>query len=483
MSEIRVRIAPSPTGDWHLGNARTALYSYLFARHHGGKFYLRIEDTDQARLVEGAVDRLLLILDWLGLHPDAWPDGQPYFVQSQNVPRYREIANQLVVEGKAYYCFATPEELENMRSEQQAAKKAPRYDNRWGYRDLPLEEAQARVATGESHVIRFKMPVEGDIIVQDMIRGDVKTQASLLDDFIVVKADGFPTYHLAHIVDDHDAEITHVLRGDEWLSSAPRHIEMYKALGWDPPQYAHLPVILGPDKGKLSKRHGAKPIFEYRDDGYLPEAVLNFLALLGWSSGTDQELFTPEQLIEAFDLSRVHPSPAVFDADRLLWFNGMHIRNLSVDELSTRLVDFNPSLAEWCDADLAKFSRVVASLHDRLTTLKEFSELALFAYQDSLEYDLELFTAKGQTKEDCVVAVDLALSLLPSLEDWSHDSLEVTLRSAAEAQGVKAGAVFWPLRVALTALPASPGVFEVLHVLGKEESLKRLQAARQFIGQ
>jgi glutamyl-tRNA synthetase len=477
MSEVRVRIAPSPTGDWHLGNARTALFSYLFARRHGGKFYLRIEDTDQARLVEGAVDRLLSILDWLDLKPDALPDGRPYFVQSENLARYKQVATQLVEEGKAYYCFATAEELEVMRAEQQAKKQAPRYDNRWGYRDLSLDVATKRVEAGEAHVIRFKMPQEGDIIVTDLIRGEVKTQAALLDDFVILKADGFPTYHLAHVIDDHDMLITHVIRGDEWLPSAPRHVEIHKALGWSVPEYAHVPVILGPDKGKLSKRHGAKPVFEYRDDGYLPEALSNFLALLGWSSGTEQEFFTRDELIQKFDFARVQASPAVFDAERLNWFNASYIRKLSVDELLQKIIAFSPEWAERAQSQPEKVKAVVAELQDRMITLKEFDELAAFFFADTLEYDAALLPVKKQTSEDAKKALTIATMALSNVKAWTHDALEAILRKAADQNGLKAGDILWPVRVALTGLPASPGAFEVLVILGQDESLKRIDAA------
>ncbi len=483
MADVRVRIAPSPTGDWHLGNLRTALFSYLFARRHGGKFYLRIEDTDQARLVEGAVDRLLDILAWLGLTPDALPDGKPYFVQSENLHRYKEVAEELVADGKAYYCFATPEELEAMRNEQQAAKQAPRYDNRWGYRDLPLEEAKKRVEAGEPHVIRFKMP-NGDndeTHVVDMIRGIITVTSFLLDDFVILKADGFPTYHLAHVIDDHDMAITHVIRGDEWLPSAPRHVEIHKALGWDVPQYAHVPVILGPDKGKLSKRHGAKPVFEYRDDGYLPDALCNFLALLGWSSGTEQEIFTREELIEKFDFDRVHPSPAVFAAERLDWFNASYIRALSPEELFKKLEDYwaqyDDTWSKRAANDAVMVMKLVKALRERIVTLKEFAELAEFAFVESLEYDAALLPVKKQTPEDAKAALEVARDVLASQEDWSHDALEALLRATADAKGIKAGDILWPVRVALTGLPASPSTFEVLDILGKDESLKRIVSA------
>lgn len=480
-SAIRVRIAPSPTGDWHLGNARTALFSYFFARQHGGKFFLRIEDTDQARLVPGAVERLLQILEWLGMTPDPLESGEPYFVQSQNLKRYQEVVDQLLESGKAYYCFATQEELDAMRHEQAQHKLPPRYDNRWGYRDLPLAEAKARVAKGDAYVVRQKMPQNGLITFTDLVHGEVSVQAELLDDHVILKSDGFPTYHLAHVVDDRDMKISHVIRGDEWLPSAPRHIVLHQSLGWDLPEYAHLPVILGSDKGKLSKRHGAKPVIEYKQDGYLPEALTNFLALLGWSSGTEQELFSREELIERFDFARVHPSPAVFDKDRLDWFNGAYIRQLPLAELVDRLKQYVAEVeAGWvkrAENNPEKFTAVVASLQDRLTKLSDFPALAEFFYVAPKDYSSDLLPSKKQSCGAALESLRFATDVLQGAIDWSHDGVEHALRQAITARDLKAGDVLWPIRAALTGLPASPGTFDVLAILGRDESLARIAYA------
>lgn len=488
--EVRTRIAPSPTGDWHLGNTRTALFAWLFARKEGGKFYLRIEDTDQARLVPGAVERLLGVLEWLGLTPDPLDDGRPYFVQSENLKRYREVVDQLLEAGKAYYCFATAEELAQMREEQQAAKQPPRYDNRWGYRDLPLDEAKTRLSTGELAVVRFKMPTEGETAFHDLVRGEIRVDNRTLDDHVLLKSDGFPTYHLAHIVDDHEMKITHVIRGDEWLPSAPRHVQLHAALGWELPVYVHAPVILGPDKGKLSKRHSAKPVFEYQQDGYLPEGLKNFLALLGWNPGTDQEVFSPEELVAAFSLERIQPSPAVFDAEKLEWFNGVHVRRLSVAELRDRLLNYFRTHElegvekRWLDrieADTAYFDQVLATLRERLTRLSELTELAEFYYTQPEGYDAGLIPTKKQSPEAAAQALRVSEEVLAPLDSWSHDTIEQVLRQAAERNEIKAGDILWPVRVALTGLPASPSTFDVLVVLGKEESLKRIAAARAML--
>jgi glutamyl-tRNA synthetase len=479
--EIKVRIAPSPTGDWHLGNARTALFNWLFARNKRGKFYLRVEDTDRARYVEGSIERLLHLLTWLGMEPDSLPDGEVYLTQSHNVPRYREIAEQLVQAGKAYYCFATSEELEAMRAEQQAAHRPPHYDNRWEYRDLAFEEAEAKIVEGQSYVIRQKMPQEGKTTFHDIIHGEIEVENRLLDDHVLLKADGFPTYHLAHVVDDHDMGITHVIRGDEWLSSAPRHVQLYRALEWHIPQLAHLPVILGTDKGKLSKRHGAKPVFTYEEDGYLPEGLLNYLALLGWASGSDQEFYTPNELVQVFSLEKVHSSPAIFDPERLNWFNAQHIRKLTVSDLRDRLLAYwdkrEPKWADRYKKDSEKFDAIISELQDRLITLKEFSELADFFYEAPHDYLPSLLSAKGQSPEETLQALQASYDFLSSSSDWSREALETGLRQLAESRSLKAGAILWPIRVALTGLPASPGSFEVLALLGKDESLNRLTHA------
>ncbi len=481
---IRVRIAPSPTGDWHLGNARTALFSYLFAKQNQGQFFLRVEDTDQARLVEGAVERLLDVLDWLGLPPDPY-GGQVYVRQSEHLPKYREVAESLVESGHAYYCFAKPEELEAMRKEQEAAKQPPRYDNRWGYRELALEEAKSRVAAGESYVIRQKMPQTGPINFHDVVHGDIEVDASLIDDHILLKSDGFPTYHLAHVVDDHGMEISHVIRGDEWLASTPRHVVLHQALGWPQPIYVHVPIILGPDKGKLSKRHGAQPVIEYRDEGYLPEAVLNFLVLLGWSSGTEEEFFTREEMIERFNLERIQPSPAIFDKVRLDWFNAHYIRHLPTEALRDRLLaywyKYEKKWQTYYELDPAKFDAIVAEVQDRMVTLKEFPTLAEVFYSVP-NVDINLLL-KGRSSETVKSDLEYVISILNDLaiSSWNKRPIEDTLRHFLREKTDKPGEVFWSIRVALTGLTASPGAFEMLAVLGQEESLKRLKVALELV--
>lgn len=478
-SKVRTRIAPSPTGDWHLGNARTALFSYLFARHNNGAFFLRVEDTDRARYVEGSVERLLEVLKWLGMEPDPLPNGKPYFIQSDNLQRYHEVIQQLVESGLAYYCFATPEELESMRREQEIAKLPPRYDNRWGYRELPASEAKKRIAAGDSYVVRQKMPQSGETVVQDAVRGSIRIDNATLDDQVLLKSDGFPTYHLAHVVDDHDMEITHVIRGEEWLPSAPRHIQLYQALGWEVPVLVHVPVVLGPDKGKLSKRHGAKPITDYQKDGYLPDGLLNFLALLGWSTGTDEELLSREALIKQFNLEHIQTHPAVFNATKLDWFNAAHIRRLSPDDLRDRLVIFLSSVAPiWSDryqSNPKLFDSVVASLQDRIVTLKDFPDHAEIFFASPSQYDRSLIKVDRSILAEAIKRIEE----IEETDNWQHDGLESLLRGLASEKELKASNLLWTIRYCLTGQKASPGAFEMLLILGQDESLRRLKTAEQ----
>lgn len=498
MNEIRTRIAPSPTGDWHLGTARTALFTYLFARQSGGKFYLRVEDTDQNRLVEGSEARILETMQWLGLDIDPYND-QAYVKQSNHLARYQEVAEQLVHEGKAYYCFATAEELQAMRDEQSAAKLPPRYDNRWGYRDLSHDQAKQKVAAGAAYVVRFKMPTTGTITVKDSVHGTITVDAGTLDDHVLLKADGFPTYHLAHIVDDQDMKITHVIRGDEWLPSAPRHVAVINALGWELPTYVHLPVILGPDKGKLSKRHGAKPVLEYRDSGYLPEAVCNYLLFLGWSAGTDQEIFSRQAMIDAFSLDRLQPNPGMFNAQKLDWFNATYLQSFAhphtdedvrgqyteVSGLSNLIARFWGVDSVWhhrLHEDSVKFDLVVAAVYQRMTTLADFGPLAAVFYDRPKDYEVTSLAARGQEVADAVTSLKSVFEILSAQGIiWSQITLKEILDGLVESKNVKVGHIYLPLRYALTGMAASPGALECLVILGRDESLKRIETCLNYL--
>lgn len=471
-AKVKVRFAPSPTGYPHLGNIRTALFNWLFARHHNGTFILRIEDTDVARTVEGATEAIMDGLRWLGLD---WDEG-PYF-QSQQLDSYHKVADQLVKEDKAYLCYCSPQRLEGMRQEQMKRKQPPGYDRQC--RNLTPKEKAEMDANCITPVVRFKSPSEGQTSIHDLLRGDIVFDNSTLDDFVLLKSDGYPTYHLANIADDHSMEITHVLRADEWLSSTPRHVLLYHALGWQPPQFAHLPMILGPDKAKLSKRHGAAAITEYRDQGYVPEALFNFLALLGWSLDDKTELLSRQEIVKHFSLERISTTAAVFNREKLDWMNGVYIRSLSLEEFSRRSLPF---LEKGLPAgvrrplDAAYLRRIMPLIQDRAKTLAEVPQLTDFFFMDKLEYDAGLLLGKLGT-EETLRALHISLAKLAVLSNWDTASLESILRPLAEELGLKTGAFFGLLRVAVTGRIASPPLFETMEVLGKEKCLERLKLA------
>ncbi len=471
-SQVRVRFAPSPTGYPHLGNIRTALFNWLFARHHGGIFILRIENTDVARTVEGAVDMILSSLKWLGMD---WDEGPVY--QAERLPLYHEIAGKLVQEGKAYPCYCSPERLKAMREEQVKRKQPPGYDRLC--RCLSAEERAQKEAEGITPVIRFKSPTEGQTTFLDLIRGEITFENSTLDDFVLLKSDGYPTYHLANIVDDHEMNITHVLRADEWVSSTPRHTLLYQAVGWQPPYFAHLPMILGPDKSKLSKRHGATSIKEYEDQGYLPETMINFLTLLGWSLDDKTELMSRQEIIANFSLERVSKTAAVFNREKLEWMNGVYIRNLSADDLAQRAMpflerDLPPEIARPLNADYIR--AIVPLVQERARTLSEIPPMVDFFLTDTLEYDKELLRGKLEEHQ----AAEAISSTLPALEQvlpWDTQTLEEMMRARAEELGLKAGPFFGIFRVAVTGRKVSPPLFETMEVLGRERSLQRIRKA------
>ncbi len=478
--KVRTRYAPSPTGDPHLGNIRTALFDWLLARHYGGQFILRIEDTDRARYVETAVHAQMEALRWLGLDWDEGPDtGGPFapYVQSERLAIYREHAERLVQEGKAYRCYCSPERLEEVRLSQQAQKLPPKYDRRC--RDLSEAARRAAEAEGITPVIRFKTPLTGEVECHDVLRGSVTFQNNTLDDFVLLKSDGFPTYHLASVVDDHLMEITHVLRGEEWLPSAPRHFLLYQAFGWKPPLFAHLSRILGPDRAKLSKRHGAHSALEYREQGYLPEAVVNFLALLGWSLDDRTEIIDRKTLIEHFDLDRVLPNPAVFNAEKLLWMNGVYIRALPPAELAERVRPFLER-ALGRAVDPAAVLRIVPLVQERIKLLSEITEMAGFFFQTGeLVYDTAALLGKAFAGQPaaCAHALEEVLSRIEGLPQWTHEALESAIRPLAAELGLKTGDLFGSIRVAVTGRTASPPLFETMEALGREITLERLRSA------
>jgi len=474
-TSVRLRFAPSPTGYPHLGNIRTALFNWLFARHHGGKFILRIEDTDVARKVEGAVESVLDSLQWLGLN---WDEG-PYF-QSQRLSLYHEIADKLLKEGHAYLCYCSPERLEAMRQEQAKRKQPPKYDRHC--RDLTQHARTQLEATGVTPVIRFKTPLEDGTTFYDLIRGSVTFKHDALDDFVLLKSDGYPTYHLASIVDDHLMAISHVLRADEWLSSTPRHILLYQALNWQAPQFAHLPMILGPDRAKLSKRHGATTITEYQKQGYLPNAMINFLVLLGWSLDDRTELLSQEELIKHFSLERVGKTAAIFNKDKLEWMNGVYLRKLSLGEFVQQATPF-------LDRDLPKsverpldsnyVSQVVSLIQERAKTLAEVPQLSSFFFLDELQYDTGLLLSGELGAKSATKAITITLQQLERIGTWDATTLEGILRPLAAELNLGTGKLFGLVRVAVTGRNAAPPLFQTMAVLGKEKCLKRLNTALQ----
>jgi glutamyl-tRNA synthetase len=490
---VRVRFAPSPTGSLHVGGGRTVLFNWLFA--HGqapregkqGTFILRIEDTDQKRYVPEAVQGILDILTWFGVSWEEGPDkGGPFgpYTQSERTELYRQHAEQLVAGGHAYRCFCSPERLERVREEQRARGEAPGYDRHC--RALPADEVQKRVAAGEPHVIRFAMPREGETRVYDLIRGEIVYQNANLEDLVLLKSDGYPTYHLANVVDDHLMHITHIMRGDEWIPTAPLHVQLYGAFGWDVPILAHMPLILAPGGGKLSKRHGSTAMEEFRAQGYLPEALMNYLALLGWSFDATAEIFSKEDLLEKFTLERVSPSPATFDYKKLLWFNQYYINHiLSLDDLTARVIPFlaaadmvDPAAADPSHPDYARVRAATALLKDRIETLAEAPELMAYFLRDELDpYDPALLVPKKTEPAavlDALVAVEQTLD---GVDVADEAEVEARLRALAEERGLKAGQLFMPIRVAVTGRDKSPGLFETLRVIGNARVHARIAAA------
>ena len=472
MSKVRVRFAPSPTGYPHVGNIRTALFNWLFARHNEGIFILRIEDTDQERKVEGAVDIIIDSLRWLGLDYDEGP-----YIQSERLDMYRKYAEQLVQEGKAYYCFCSSERLDAMRKQQMANKLPPGYDRHC--RDLTPEKVEAERKQGKRPVVRFRMPLTGQTRVTDLIRGEVVFENSLLDDFVLLKSDGYPTYHLANVIDDHFMEISHVMRAEEWLSSTPRHLLLYRAFNWDAPHFAHLPMILGPDKSKLSKRHGATAINEYREMGYLPEAMINFLSLLGWSLDDKTEIMSVEEIIRNFSLERISKTAAIFNMSKLQWMNGIYIRRLGPDDFANRCLPFlerDLPLEIKRPIDLGYLRNMAPLVQERVKTLAEVPSLVDFFFLDDLDYDRSLILGKLE-KEQAVAILQRTIEVLKDLPDWKAETLEATVRPLTEEMGMKAGPFFGVLRVAVTGRTASPPLFQTMEVLGREKCLQRLNVA------
>ncbi len=480
---VRVRFAPSPTGFPHIGNIRTALFNWLFARHHRGSFILRIEDTDVERRVPGAVEAILDSLRWLGLDWDEGPGvNGPYapYIQSGRLPFYKDMGQKLLESGQAYLCFCSPERLQQMRQEQTTRKQPPGYDRHC--RELSVEERQRLVAQGITPVLRFRTPLAGVTSFSDVVWGEVSFQNSTLDDFVLLKSDGYPTYHLANVSDDHAMAISHVLRAEEWLASTPRHLLLYQALGFSPPQFAHLPMILGRDRAKLSKRHGATSATEFKEGGYLPEAMVNFLALLGWALDEKTELFSRRELVEAFSLERVGKTPAVFDLEKLSWMNGMYMRKLSLEDFVAQALPFwERDLPSEVKRPLERgyLLQMAPFIQERARTLAEVASLSQFFFEEPDYPAQQLLSGKGMDAEKALPALEAAVQKIAGAVDFTAESLESLFRPLAQELGLSTGAFFGLLRVAVTGRTASPPLFHTLAILGQKRCLARLEAAHR----
>lgn len=479
--EVRTRFAPSPTGYMHIGNLRTALYEYLIAKSQGGKFILRIEDTDQERQVEGAVDVIYNTMRMTGLKHDEGPDiGGDYgpYVQSERMGMYMDYAKELVEKGEAYYCFCTKERLESLKESNAEGAAFAKYDRHC--LGLSKEEVQAKLDAGVPFVIRQKMPDSGTTTFSDVVYGDITVENTELDDQILMKADGFPTYNFANVVDDHLMHITHVVRGSEYLSSTPKYNLLYKAFGWEPPVYVHLPAVMRDAHHKLSKRHGDKSFEDLVREGYVVEAIVNYIALLGWSPSGTQEIFSLKELEENFDMAGLSKSPAIFDIKKLTWMNSEYLKAMDFDKFYALA---EPKLKEALgDTDL-DLKKIAALLQKRLETLNDIPGLVEF-FKTLPEYGTELYTHKKMKTNDEIAlsSLEAALPVLENLEDWNTTSIHNALMALVGELGIKNGQLLWPVRTALSGEPTSPGgAMELADILGKEESLRRIRKGIELL--
>jgi glutamyl-tRNA synthetase len=462
---IRTRFAPSPTGYLHIGGARTALFSWLHARKHGGIFILRIEDTDLERSTAESVDAILQGMTWLGLEYDEGP-----FFQTHRFPRYQEVIDRMLNEGTAYHCYCTRERLETLRNEQMARKEKPRYDGK-------CRHGVANPPSDIPPVVRFRNPQEGAVVVEDLIRGRVAFQNSELDDLIIARSDGTPTYNFTVVVDDMDMGVSHVIRGDDHLNNTPRQMNMLTALGHAPPVYAHVPMILGSDGSRLSKRHGAVSVMQYRDEGYLPEALLNYLVRLGWSNG-DQEVFSLDELLQLFDVSKVHTSAAAFNPDKLLWLNQHYLKTSDPQHVAHHLsyhlgkLDIDPSQGP-------PLTDVIIAQRERAKTLVEMAAASAFFYRDFPAYEAK--DADCHLKPEALAVLSDVRDQLVALAEWSAEAIHAVVHAVAEARGLKLGKIAQPLRVAVAGRAVSPPIDQTLVLLGREKTLERLQRAIEYI--
>ncbi len=489
---VRTRFAPSPTGYVHVGGLRTALYNYLFAKKHGGKFILRIEDTDQTRLVEGATEGIIRVLEWAGIIPDESPvhggDFGPY-VQSQRLHLYKHYCDELIAKGHAYYAFETPEELEEMRKLQMKQGLQPKYNRKWLPESLggtmPESKIKQALESGIPKVVRMKVPDHITIRVNDVIRGVVEFDSSVIDDQVLLKADGFPTYHLAVVVDDHLMQISHVIRGEEWLSSTPKHVLLYEFFGWEKPTYAHVPLLLNPDRTKLSKRQGDVAVEDYIKKGYSKEALVNFVALLGWNpgSGSEQEIFTMEELLEQFSLEHVGKSGAIFNLEKLSWIEKQHIRRLSNTELAQRI---KPILLEHLRTKSTEMPlelitsdayliQVAEQMKERVDFIHEFVTFSNYYFFEPEQYEEDAVRKRWQPQTNTYLAA--FMERLRALEDFTASSIEHALKEFTQTQGIKVSDLVHPIRLAVTGVSFGASLYHILETLGREAVVRRLERA------
>ncbi|MFA4830706.1 MAG: glutamate--tRNA ligase [Patescibacteria group bacterium] len=494
---IKTRFAPSPTGLLHIGGLRTALFSYLIAKKNSGKFILRIEDTDQERFVEGGIENIIRSLKWAGIDVDEGVDIEgkgergkgkegvivqkgengPY-IQSERLDIYQKHIQKLLDGGHAYYCFCSKERLEELRKAQEVNKQPTLYDGHC--RNLTAEELQKKLAEKQTYVVRMKMPKEGTVKFVDLIRCEVEFKNELIDDQVLLKSDGFPTYHLAHIVDDHLMGITHVIRGEEWLPSVPKHLKLYEMFGWELPQFAHIPLLVNEQKQKLSKRHGDVSVEDFINKGYLPEAMVNFIAFLGWNPGGDREIFSLKELEKEFSLEKVGKSAAVFNREKLDWYNAQYIRKMSLKELTERCLSFfgergkRKEEREWLE-------NVVALEKERANTLVELVDEVRFVFAEKLEYEPELLVWKKSTAADAKEKLGETREILEKIDanEWGRETIEKIVMDWIKGKGYNNGDVLWPMRVALSGKKNSPGPFEIAEVLGKEKTIGLIQKAAE----
>lgn len=486
MSEVRVRFAPSPTGYLHIGGLRTALYNYLYAKNNNGKFILRIEDTDQTRLVEDAIENLIESLKWAGVEYDEGvfvEDGKvvekgeygPY-IQSHRLDIYKKYVDELIEKGHAYYCFCSKDRLDKLRDEQKVKGLVPKYD---GFcKNIPLEEAKKRVENGEEHVVRLKLPHDVDIKFHDLVRGDIVINTNDIDDQVLLKSDGFPTYHMAVVVDDHLMKVTHIVRGEEWLPSTPKHIFLYDAFGWEKPEYVHLPTVLNKDRKKLSKRQGDVSVDDFRLKGYLPEGMINYLALVGWSPDDNEEILSLEQMVEKFSFERVSKTGGIFDKDKLNWVNGHYIRSSSIERITDLaipyLVEAGYINEEFAKKDYEWLKILVDTVKESISTVMEVVEKVKFIFDEEVEVVEEgaLEILKGEQCNELFAAI---IHELEGIEEIDMEYAKTFMKTIQKATGIKGKNLFMPTRVAITGTEHGPEMVNIVYLLGKDKIINRVR--------